>query len=91
MYAKNHHNRWILFLFLLAGMVIGAFLCALLGKYPVFAWLNFGRVFGLTQPIVLSLGILSMTLGFTIDINIGGIIGMILGGVVYRLSWRLQR
>jgi len=73
---------------LLAGMIIGGFLGHYLGQYPQFAFLNYGKVFGTSAPVTLELGIIQLTLGITININIAGIIGMGLGGLVFR---QLQR
>lgn len=86
MRSKNNRNRWTLFLFLLAGMVLGSFLAYYLKSYAFLAWMDYGQNFGLTGPMTLSLGVLSITLGFTIRVNIGGLIGMVLGYVAYRFA-----
>lgn len=69
-------NTWTCFLLILAGIVLGGFIGSL---FPD-SWLNFGQTFGLSSPLVLDLGILSVTFGLTIKITIAGIIGII----VYR-------
>ena len=50
-------NNWACFLLILAGIVIGGFIGSL---FPS-TWLNYGQSFGLSQPLVLDLGILSVT------------------------------
>lgn len=89
MYSKNNRNRWVLFLFLLAGMVLGAFLGDQLARYPYMDWLGYGQSLGLTNPATFSAGVLSLTLGFTFKLNIGGVIGLGLGVAAYKLSNRL--
>ena len=41
--------------------------------------------FGLAEPVVLDLGIIVLTFGLSIKITIGGIIGISIGVVIYRL------
>lgn len=74
-------NNWALLLLMLAGIVIGGFI----GDLTNIAWLNYGRTFGLTSPIVLDLGVLVITFALTIRITIASIIGVIIAILVYRL------
>lgn len=74
-------NNWACFLLIMAGIVIGGFIGSL---FPS-TWLNYGQSFGLTQPLVLDLGILSLTFGMSIKLNIAGIIGIALAIIIYRL------
>lgn len=74
-------NNWTCFLLILAGIVLGGFIGSLFSN----TWLNFGQTFGLSSPIVLDLGILSITFGLTIKITISSIIGIVLGIVIYRV------
>ena len=73
-------NTWTCFLLILAGIVLGGFIGSL---FPD-TWVNFGQTFGLSSPLVLDLGILSLTFGLTIKITIASIIGIIAGIIVYR-------
>ena len=73
-------NNWACFLLILAGIVIGGFIGSLL---PV-EWLSFGQSFGLTSPVVLDLGILTITFGLSIRITVSSIIGIILAIIIYR-------
>lgn len=74
-------NNWALLLLMLAGIVIGGFI----GDLTNIGWLNYGRTFGLTSPIVLDLGVLVITFALTIRITIASIIGVIIAILVYRL------
>ena len=77
-------NNWTLFILILAGIVLGGFLGSLAQGVSWLSWLNYGQSFGLQEPLVLELGILVLTFGLNIRITIAGIIGIIIGIVVYR-------
>ena len=77
-------DRLTLILLLLAGLVIGGFIGEWLGDNPTFSFLNYGKTFGLTQPMVLDLNVLVLTFGFTVKFNLSGIIGIILAFIIYR-------
>lgn len=83
--GKLGKNNWALFLMILAGIVIGGFIGWLTKDVSFLSWLNFGQSFGLAEPIVLDLGIIVLTFGLSIKITIGGIIGIIIGVIIYRL------
>lgn len=85
MAGKDAKNNWTLLIILLCGIVLGGFIGTLASKVSFLSWLGYGSTFGLTSPIVLDLGILVLTFGLTITINIASIIGLIIGIVVYRL------
>ena len=73
-------NNWACFLLILAGIVSGGFIGSL---FPS-TWLNYGQSFGLSQPLVLDLGILAITFGLSIKITIASILGIVVAIVVYR-------
>ena len=77
-------NIWVLLLLLLSGVVLGGFLGTLAEGIPFLSWLNFGQSFGIDTPLVLNLGILVITFGFSIRITMAGIIGVVLAILVYR-------
>ena len=66
-------NNWACFLLILAGIVIGGFI----GNLFPSTWLNYGQTFGLTNPLILDLGILTITFALTIKITIASIIGIV--------------
>ena len=81
---KDHKHSLNLFILLLAGMIMGGFIGHYMGQYPQFSWLNYGKIFGMDEPLSLQLGIIHLVLGITININIAGILGMALGVLVFR-------
>lgn len=81
--ATKEKNFWILLIFLLCGVVVGGLLGEVVSKIDVLWWIGYGSSFGLTSPIVLELGVISLTFAFTIKINIASIIGIAIAVFVY--------
>lgn len=77
-------NAWILLLLMLAGIVLGSFIGNLTQDIPGFSWLSYGQTFGISNPIILNLGIIVITFGLTIKITIASILGLIIAAIVYR-------
>ena len=86
MVSTSKKNSWALFLLLLAGIVLGSFIGHLCQNVSFLSWLNYGKTFGLESPLVLNLGVLVLTFGLTIDINIASIVGVIIAIIIYRLA-----
>ncbi|MBO4996686.1 MAG: DUF4321 domain-containing protein [Lachnospira sp.] len=86
MASTSRKNSWALFLLLLAGIVLGSFIGYLSQSVSFLSWLSYGKTFGLESPVVLNLGVLVLTFGLTIDINIASIIGVIIAIIIYRLA-----
>lgn len=80
--AKNY---WTLLLLILAGIVLGGFIGELTSNVSFLSWLSYGQSFGLSDPLVLNLGILVLTFGLKIKITIAGIIGILIAILIYRL------
>ena len=77
-------NAWVLLILMLAGIVVGGFIGNLTSGVSGLSWLNYGQTFGLSSPVVLDLGIMVLTFGLTISINIASIIGIIIGIIIYK-------
>lgn len=82
--ATRDKNIWILIVFILAGIVVGGLLGELASGIDFLWWLGYGESFGLTEPVVLDLSIITLTLGVQIKINIASIIGMAIALFIYR-------
>lgn len=72
--------NWLLIFLILIGFVIGG----LIGSYFHETFLNYGKAFGLSSPVVLDLGFIILTFGLTIQINIASVIGVVLALIAYR-------
>ncbi len=75
-------NPWVLVLLLLTGAIIGGFLGQYLGQFFPFLQHNFP--IGIKEPLFLDLGILSLVFGFVININVAGVIGLMLAVIMFQ-------
>lgn len=82
--ATKDKNIWILFIFILSGLVVGGLLGDLAQKIDWLSWMGFGQQFGLESPIVLDLSIVKITFALMFKINIASIIGMAISIFIYR-------
>lgn len=73
-------GNWLPVLLVLVGFVIGGFI----GSYFEGSFLNYGKAFGLSSPIVLDMGFFVLTFGLSIHITIASVIGVLISLVVYR-------
>lgn len=82
--ATREKNTWILIIFLLAGIVLGGLIGELAGKIDFLWWLGYGQTFGLTEPLVLNLEVVTLTFALQFKINIASIIGVAVAIFLYR-------
>lgn len=82
--ATKDKNIWILLIFVLSGLVIGGLLGQLATSVEWLSWLSYGEEFGLSSPIGLDLGVLTLTFGLMIKINVASIIGIAIAIFIYR-------
>lgn len=78
---RKTQNTFLLLLMLLIGLVIGGVLGDAFGSMLPF--LAIGDSIGFA-PFTIDLGILQMTLGLQMEINIAGIIGLLIAIIAYR-------
>jgi len=82
--ATKEKNIWILLIFILSGLVIGGLLGELAKSVNWLSWMAFGQSFGLESPVVLNLGVLTLTFALMVKINIASIIGLAIAIFIYR-------
>ncbi len=85
MSIRSAKNAWVLFILILCGIVLGGFLGMMAENVSFLSFLNYGQTFGLSSPVTLDLGVLTLTFGLTIRISIASIIGVIISIIVYKL------
>ena len=78
-------SYWIIVFVMLIGLIIGTVIGSYCSGISALSWLNYGQVFGLTSPLVLDLGVIVLTLGLTIKINIASILGIMIAFLCYKL------
>ena len=86
MAAPAKKNGWVLFLLLLVGIVLGSFIGYLCRDVSFLSWLNYGIKFGFESPFVCDLGVLQLTFGLSLDINVASIFGVLIAILVYKLA-----
>ena len=83
----NSRSGWTLFLFLFAGIIIGSIIGNILAQYfdaPVFnETIKIGTK---DTPWSIDLAVINLVLGFTITINFGTVLGVLLGILFYLMS-----
>lgn len=77
-------NAWIAILFIFAGLVIGGLLGEVASQVDWLSWLSYGQSFGVSEPLVLNMNVLSLTFAFSININIASIIGLAIAVFLYK-------
>ncbi len=80
---RQAQNIVIMILLMLAGVVLGGFIANLTANISGLSWLSYGNAFGLSSPLVLDLGVITLQFGFTIQFTIAGILGIIVALLVY--------
>ena len=71
-------SAWILVFFVLAGIVLGGFIGSIFAGVPALSWLSYGNTFGLSSPLVLDIGVLTLQFALTIRFTVAGIIGILI-------------
>ena len=77
-------NAWIVILFIFAGLVIGGLLGEVASQVDWLSWLSYGQDFGINEPLVLNMNVLSLTFAFALHINIASIIGLAIAIFLYK-------
>lgn len=81
--AVREKNSLVFIIFLLCGIVIGGLLGQLASSVSWLSWLSYGRDFGFS-PVTVDLGVLQLTLGLMVKINIASIIGIVISIIIYK-------
>ena len=82
--AIRDKSTWIVLLFICAGLVIGGLLGEVASQVDWLSWLSYGQTFGIENPFVLNLNVLSLTFAFALHINIASIIGLTISIFLYK-------
>ncbi len=82
--ATKDKNIWILLVFILSGLVVGGLLGQLASNVDWLWWLSYSQTFGLQDPIVLDLSVVTITFALMFRISVASIIGMLLAILIYK-------
>ena len=75
---------WVCIIFILAGLVIGGLIGELTSGVNFLWWLSYGQEFGLSEPLKLDLGVITLKFAIMFKINIARILGVIISMFIYR-------
>ena len=78
-------SSWVLLFLVLVGAVLGRLIGSFAANIPALKWLNYGDSFGITNPLVVDLGVFSLTFAFTIHFTIASILSIVIAFIIYRL------
>ena len=82
--ATKEKNIWVLLVFILSGLVVGGLLGQLTSSVDWLWWLSDSQTFGLQDPIVLDLSVVTITFALMFKISVASIIGMLLAILIYK-------
>lgn len=81
---KARTEPWMLVLMILVGAVIGSLLWSLVTPYLPDVFAKSITVGTTGAPLSVDLGVLSLSLGLVLQVNIGSMLGMICAFIIYR-------
>lgn len=84
MYNKSSKNIFVLIIFMFSGLVVGGFIGKLLENVKYLNFLNYGKTFGISSPLILDLDIINLQFGLTFRFTIAGILCMIIAVFIYK-------
>lgn len=74
-------RRTLILILCLLGLIVGVFVGEACAGTSL-NWLALGGSIGFNNPLVLDLGVITLTLGFWCKINIGGVFGLVIFAVI---------
>lgn len=71
------------------GLIVGVVVGEQLATTSGLSWLAIGSPIGFQEPLILDLGMLTLTFGFWCKINVAGVFGLVLFAVLAKwlVSW----
>lgn len=82
--ATKEKNIWVLTIFILCGIVLGSLIGEIVSQIDGLWWFGYGDSFGLTSPLTMDMGVISLTFALTFKINIASIVGLAIALFVYK-------
>lgn len=77
-------RTWLFWILLFSGIILGGLLGELATQISFLSWLGYGQTFGLTEPLLLDIGVVNLSFGIIFKLNVASIIGILLAVFAYR-------
>jgi len=81
---RTREPWWVLIVVVIAGAMLGSVFADAVGQFTYLAPLGHSVAFGIDPPITLDLRVLTVTLGFTVRLNLAIVAGILVGIYVFR-------
>jgi len=82
---RTREPWWLLLVIVIAGAMLGSVFADAVGQFTYLAPLGHSVAFGVDPPITLDLRVLTLTLGFTIRLNLAIVAGIIAAVFLFRV------
>lgn len=82
---RGRNPWWILVVIVIAGAMLGSVVANAVGQFTYLSWLGRSISIGLTPPVVIDLHVLTLTLGFTVRLNLAIVLGILVAAFVFRM------
>lgn len=76
---------WVLVIIVVAGAMLGSVFADAVGQFTYLAPLGHSVAFGVDPPVTLDLHVLTLTLGFTVRLNLATVLGIITAIYLFRM------
>ncbi len=76
---------WVLVIIVVAGAMLGSVFADAVGQFTYLAPLGHSVAFGADPPVTLDLHVLTLTLGFTVRLNLAIVLGIITAIYLFRM------
>ena len=82
---RGRNPWWILVVIIVAGAMLGSVLANAVGQFTYLSWLGRSLTVGLAPPVVIDLHVFTLTLGFTVRLNLAVLLGILVAAYVFRM------
>ena len=77
-------KTWLFWILLFSGIILGGLLGELATQVSFLSWLGYGQTFGITEPLLVDIGVVNLSFGIIFKLNVASIIGILLAVFAYR-------
>jgi len=82
---RGRNPWWILAVIVIAGAMLGSVLANAVGQFTYLSWLGRSVTVGLAPPVVIDLHVVTLTVGFTVRLNLAVLLGILIAAYVFRM------